>query len=127
MPPDDPNLRTPWLREQLSDWLMKLADRKWQEENWTKDFEDSELDDALDFFDDTGVLANPKGRVGSILVSEEEASALTTLKSALDTAISISASSDTEIIHSQEWDSVVSASREALTVMGHSSAREVGY
>ncbi|MCX5409834.1 hypothetical protein OHA37_39070 [Streptomyces sp. NBC_00335] len=79
----------------------------------------SGLDEALDFFDDSGVLAEPSGRLGFVLFDDVEVSAMTVLNSALDSALS-SASNDAEIIHSQAWGEVVAAAREALNIMGDS-------
>jgi hypothetical protein len=103
----------------LVEWLARLADAVWQEENWAGNDPGSfPLDDALDFFDDTGVLAEPQGRIGFVLVDEAEVLAMSTLNSVLDRAISTSALSDGEIIHSGLWGDVVEAAQEALIVMG---------
>ncbi|MFJ8532061.1 hypothetical protein [Streptomyces sp. NPDC093591] len=116
MPPDDVLLQTPWLRAQLIEWLVKLSDRGWQEGNWTS-AGDSAMDDMLDFFDDTGVLDDPTGRVGFILRDEREVSVMKDLNAAVDRAITSTAESDREIIQSQPWDTVVATAREALRVM----------
>ncbi|MGA6871300.1 SCO4402 family protein [Streptomyces sp. NPDC003509] len=119
MPPKGHNIQTPWVRSQLVDWLVKLGDRDWQEGHWvSQDPRVSGLDEALDFFDDSGVLVEPSGRLGYVLVDDEEVSAMAALNSALDSALSSPASSDEEIVHSQAWGDVVAAAREALTVMG---------
>ncbi|MCP3755661.1 hypothetical protein [Streptomyces sp. TBY4] len=108
------------MRAQLLDWLEKLGNRDWQEENWlSQPPGESGLDEALDFFDDSGVLAEPSGRLGFILVDDAEISAMTSLNSALDSALS-SASNDAEIIHSQAWGDVVAAASEALSIMSNS-------
>ncbi|WP_148016486.1 SCO4402 family protein [Streptomyces sp. OR43] len=118
MPPKDRDLQTPWVRTQLIEWLVKLSDQNWQEDNWLSvESNSSNLDDALDFFDDSGVLAEPDGRVGYVLVGDEEVALMNSLNSALDSSISSSASSDEEIIRSQAWLDVVTAAREALKVM----------
>ncbi|WP_443046279.1 SCO4402 family protein [Streptomyces sp. NBC_00335] len=120
MPPKGHDLQTPWIRTQLIDWLDKLGNRDWQEENWLRQPSGgSGLDEALDFFDDSGVLAEPSGRLGFVLFDDVEVSAMTVLNSALDSALS-SASNDAEIIHSQAWGEVVAAAREALNIMGDS-------
>ncbi|MGW3252456.1 SCO4402 family protein [Streptomyces fungicidicus] len=122
MPPDDTELRTPWLRDQLIDWLRKIGDRGWQEEKWTLTA-DSGLDHMLDFFDDTGVLDDPVGRVGFILRDEGEVHVMRRLNSAIDQAIQASPGSDVGIIRSQSWELVVVAAREALQVMAVDSSR----
>nr|WP_147437449.1 hypothetical protein [Micromonospora musae] len=76
------------------------------------------LDEALDFFDDSGVLAEPHGRLGFVLVDEEEVEAMQAMNSALDHAISVPSSSDAEIIQTRAWGDVVDASRRALVAMG---------
>ncbi|MCX4826000.1 hypothetical protein OG883_40710 [Streptomyces sp. NBC_01142] len=119
MPPKGHDLQTPWIRSQLIDWLVKLSDREWQEENWASQAPGaSDLDEALDFFDDSGVLAEPTGRLGYVLVDDEEVSAMAALNSSLDSVLSSSVSSDAEMIHSQGWGDVVAAAREALKAMG---------
>lgn len=121
MPPKGHDLQTPWVRSQLVDWLVKLSDRDWQEEHWvSQDPRASGLDEALDFFYDSGVLVEPSGRLGYVLVDDEEVSAMAALNSAFDSVLSSPASSDEEIVHSQAWGDVVAAAREALKVMGDS-------
>ena len=62
MPPKTAELQTPWIRAQLIDWLVRLSDKGWQEETWTpRDPGNPGLDEALDFFDDSGVLRNHAG------------------------------------------------------------------
>ncbi|MER8073127.1 hypothetical protein ABTZ59_33185 [Streptomyces sp. NPDC094034] len=116
MPPDDTELRTPWLRDQLVDWLAKLGDRDRQEVNWTS-AGGSALDHMLDFFDDTGVLDDPMGRVGFILYGEEEANVMGKLKYAIDRAIQATPGNDAGMIRSHTWETVVATAREALSVM----------
>ncbi|WP_432198782.1 SCO4402 family protein [Streptomyces sp. bgisy027] len=116
MPPDDRELQTPWLRDQLVDWLLKIGDRARLEENWVSPG-DSALDHMLDFFDDTGVLDDPVGRVGFILRNEGEVEAMQKLNFVIDRAIQGGPGSDVAVIRSQMWEPVVSAAREALRVM----------
>ncbi|GAA2417951.1 hypothetical protein GCM10010433_16510 [Streptomyces pulveraceus] len=119
MPPKSTELQTPWIRAQLLEWLVRLSDRSWQEENWTsRGPENSGLDEALDFFDDSGVLAEPCGRLGFVLVDEEEVAAMQALDSVLDNVISAPSLSDVEIIQSRAWGEVVDAARRALVAMG---------
>ncbi|MFF1257580.1 hypothetical protein ACFVZT_12220 [Streptomyces sp. NPDC058321] len=115
-------METPWLRSQLIDWLTMLSDRDWQERNWVLAAEEERgggvtLDAALDFFDDSGVLEEPDGRIGFVLVDEKESAAMAELNSALDAAISGPASSDSEIIETPAWSGVVDAARHALIVL----------
>ncbi|WLQ34335.1 hypothetical protein P8A18_13190 [Streptomyces castrisilvae] len=57
-----PGLLTPWVRDQLIEYLGRLSDRAWQKENWTsREAADDGLDEMLDFFDDSGVLGDPCG------------------------------------------------------------------
>ncbi|MFJ6568005.1 hypothetical protein ACIQNU_11305 [Streptomyces sp. NPDC091292] len=119
MPPKTAELETPWVRAQLIDWLVRLSDRGWQEENWMpRDPGNAGLDEALDFFDDTGVLAEPRGRLGYVLIDDEEVAAMQMLNSVLDLAISPPSSSDSEIIQTRAWGDVVDAARGALAAMG---------
>ncbi|WP_424886444.1 SCO4402 family protein [Streptomyces sp. SAI-126] len=116
MPPDHVDLQTPWLRTQLIDWLVRLSDGERREENWTS-AGDSVLDQMLDFFDDTGVLDDPTGRVGFVLRGEAEVSAMQNLNSALDRAITSPVRNDREIVRSKSWEAVVAAAGEALSVL----------
>ncbi|MFJ9119450.1 hypothetical protein ACIRJO_28395 [Streptomyces sp. NPDC102394] len=119
MPPEFAELQTPWIRSQLIEWLVRLSDRGWQEENWvSRDPGNSGLDEALDFFDDSGVLDGPSGRLGFVLVDEDEVAAMQALNLALDRAISAPSSSDAEIIQTPAWNDVVDAARGALVAMG---------
>lgn len=119
MPPDDPDVQMPWLRDQLMEWLRRLGSREWQEKNWPpRPRAMVGFDDALDFFDDTGVLDEPSGRIGFILLNSREAAALEELNQVLDEAITGTGMSDAEIIRSPGWDGVVAAAAHALTVMG---------
>ncbi|MET9219967.1 MULTISPECIES: hypothetical protein [unclassified Streptomyces] len=119
MPRKTANLQTPWIRAQLIDWLIRLSDRDWQEKNWmSRDQNNSGLDDVLDFFDDSGVLAEPRGRLGFVLIDEEEVAAMQALNSVLDRAISVPSSRDSEIIQTHFWDDVVTAAHGALVAMG---------
>lgn len=119
MPPKGRDLQTPWIRSQLVDWLVKLGDRDWQEEHWGDQVAGvSGLDEVLDFFDDSGVLAEPSGRLGYVLADDEEVSAMAELNFALDSVLSSSASTDAEVIHSHGWGDVVAAARKALKAMG---------
>ncbi|MGW0538021.1 SCO4402 family protein [Streptomyces sp. NPDC003032] len=118
MPRKDVDLQTPWIREMLTDWLGKLADRGWQEANWVNRASSSSgLDEVLDFFDDSGVLSEPEGKIGFTLFDEGEAAAMLALGVALDEAVSVSASSDVAVIRSPSWGAVVDTAREALRIM----------
>jgi hypothetical protein len=76
----------------------------------------------LDFFDDTGVLDGPMGRVGFILRDEGEVHGMRRLNSAIDQTIQASPGSDVGMIRWQSWELVVAAAREALQVMAVDSS-----
>ncbi|MFD3621066.1 hypothetical protein ACFWWT_38750 [Streptomyces sp. NPDC058676] len=118
MRPDGPELQTPWLRVQLVDWLDKLGDREWQEQNWRRVPKCApSLDNALDFFDDTGVLDDPYGRIGFILLNDREAAALEEFDSALERATAAGGDNDAEIIQSPLWEDVVRLAQRASAVL----------
>ncbi|MFE3142886.1 hypothetical protein [Streptomyces scopuliridis] len=75
------------------------------------------MDHMLDFFDDTGILDDPMGRVGSILRDEKEANVMGKLKSAIDRAIQATPGNDAGMIRSHTWEPVVAAAQEVLRVM----------
>ncbi|MGV9559217.1 SCO4402 family protein [Streptomyces sp. NPDC003401] len=116
MPRDDAELQTPWLRDQLIDWLLEISDRDRLQEDLASSG-GAAMDRMLDFFDDTGVLDEPVGRVGFILRDEGEVEVMRKLNSAIDQAIQESSGSDVGMIHSRSWESVMTAAREALRVM----------
>jgi hypothetical protein len=102
---------------------MKLSDRGWQEENWTNQPSSSScFDDALDFFDDSGVLDEPSGRVGYVLIDEAEVAVMVALNAALDTVLKGRATSFEEITRSREWTAVVEAADTALRTLRGSPA-----
>ncbi|MGW3649315.1 SCO4402 family protein [Streptomyces sp. NPDC000878] len=116
---DCTDVQMPWLRNQLVEWLRRLSSREWQEKNWLPVAQAGVgFDDALDFFDDTGVLDEPSGRIGFILLNDREAVALEDLNRILDGAVSGRGMSDEEIIHSAGWADVVAAAQRALVVLG---------
>ncbi|WP_412775054.1 SCO4402 family protein [Streptomyces platensis] len=122
MRPRDIDLQAPWIRTQLIDWLVKPSDRGWQEGNWVAHpSSSSRFDDALDFFDASGVLDEPRGRLGYVLVDEAEVAAMAALNSALDSVLTGDSSGDEERIPSQEWGKVVKAANEALRTLRSSS------
>ncbi|WP_329276507.1 SCO4402 family protein [Streptomyces sp. NBC_01451] len=112
---DGPDAQMPWLRLQLVEWLRRLCSREWQEKNWLPVAQAGVgFDDALDFFDDTGVLDEPSGRIGFILLNDRKAVALEQLNRVLDGVVSGRGMSDEEIIHSVGWVDVVAAAQCAL-------------
>lgn len=118
MPPKGEDLQNPWVRAQLVEWLVRLSDKSWQAENWTPDREGAfDLDEALDFFDDSGVLAEPEGRLGFVLVDDVEVEAMQALNYVLDRVLPQLPSDDTRIIQTQAWSDVVEAAREALAAL----------
>ncbi|MFF3547471.1 hypothetical protein ACFYXD_37270 [Streptomyces platensis] len=102
---------------------MKLSDRGWQEENWTNEPSSSScFDDALDFFDDSGVLDEPRGRLGYVLVDEAEVAAMVALNSALDSVLKEKGTSVEGVTRSRGWAAVVEAADEALRTLRGSPA-----
>lgn len=121
MPLDHTGLQTPWLRDQLIEWLLKLGGMSRPQENWDSPG-DAALDHMLDFFDDTGLLDDPVARIGFILRGEGEAQAMRKLGSAIDQAIQSNSGSDVEVIRSGPWESVTAMAREALRAMAVNSS-----
>ncbi|MEV0521878.1 hypothetical protein AB0I66_00485 [Streptomyces sp. NPDC050439] len=112
------HLRTPWLRTQLIDWLSTMADRDWQEANWSSaDANDSAIDEVLDSFDDTRLLEQPEGRVGYILADSREVAAMNRQRAALDATLSPTSPSDAEMVRSDGWRTVIAAARAAHEAM----------
>ncbi|MFH9861392.1 hypothetical protein [Streptomyces sp. NPDC017202] len=121
MAPDNTELQTPWLRDQLIEWLLKLGDRSWLQENWASPGS-VDLDRMLDFFDDTGVLDDPVGRIGFILRDEREAEIVRKIDSIIEQAIRGDSGGDVEMICSRPWGSVMAIAREALKLMAVGSS-----
>jgi RHS repeat-associated protein len=114
MPPDSANLSTPWLRAQLAEYLGSLVDEQWLSDGLRHSAESGgEFDQMLDFFDDTGVLDEPGGRIGYILVDETEAGLMADLGRAFDKALAISAAGG-RLEGSDPWRDVRVAARRAL-------------
>lgn len=108
MLPEPGDLETPWLREQLVENLRDLASPQWLDAALAGD--GHQLDWTLDFFDDTGVVDEPAGRIGFILLDETEAAALARLGAALDPALDDHAAG----AQSPVWQAVASAAQAVL-------------
>jgi hypothetical protein len=94
-------LEMPWLRELLLSALAQLAERE-----WSREANASELDELLDFFDDSAVLDDPPECVGLFLYDADEARAITRLAAELDRVIAIRGPA--------AWDGVAKAACAAL-------------
>lgn len=115
MPLERSDLQTPWIRAHLIEWLAELSDKDQQEAHWlSRNPGRSRLDEALDFFDDSGVLDMPQGRLGFVLVDAGEVAAMRTLNSALERVLSGRSSNDTDLLRNPAWDDVVAAAQAAL-------------
>lgn len=78
------NLETPWLRAELIQILRNFSDPMWLTRAMgDRSRPDRELAAAYDFLDDTGVLDAPVGRIGYLLLDEEEAAAMQELATIL--------------------------------------------
>ncbi|MFD3442620.1 hypothetical protein ACFWU3_34615 [Streptomyces sp. NPDC058685] len=116
MVPDGSGLEMPWLRSQLVEWLVKLADRSWQEANWAVVEPGYEsLDDMWDFFDDKG-LDRPEMSLGLLLKDQEEVDAIRELEASFHSVLQIPAEG-ADLIRSEGWGSVIAAARRALRVL----------
>ena len=73
-------LDTPWLRDELREHLARLADERWLEaETAASDGTSPELDEILDFLDETDVGDDPGSRIGYILRDEPDAAVIAKL------------------------------------------------
>jgi len=103
-------LETPWLREELLEHLATLSDPAWLSRAIDVNGRANDtMDPLLDFFDDTGVVEEPAGRIGYILLDQNEADALAMLGAAVDEALANPSV--------KRWHAVAAAAREALTVL----------
>ncbi|MEJ8639778.1 SCO4402 family protein [Streptomyces sp. MS2.AVA.5] len=116
MAPDGSGLEMPWLRSQLVEWLVKLADRSWQEANWAVVEPGYEsLDDMWDFFDDKG-LDRPEVSLGLLFKDQEEVNAMRELEASFQSVLQNPAE-DADLIRSEDWGLVIAAARRALRVL----------
>jgi hypothetical protein len=110
-------LQTPWLRQQLIEVLEQFSRLDWLIDSTGDGGFSQELDRALDFFDDTGVLDEPGDRIGYILRDQHESDAMETLSDCLSRLLATRDPTDCR--------RVVSAAGAALNVLssgGHSGA-----
>jgi hypothetical protein len=103
-------IETPWLRHELLEHLAELSDPAWLSRAIDVNGRPNDtMDPVLDFFDDTGVVEEPGGRIGYILLDQNEADALATLGVAVGEAL--------ENLSLDRWQTVAAAAREALAVL----------
>ena len=117
-------IKFPDMRKELLEHLAELADRKYQENCWVKKqcpvgIEYDELDYSVHFlFDDTQLSENPESMVGYCLNNEQEVKAISLVCRSLDQLFGKYGydKSDEEYISCPEWQYVIDAAREALSV-----------
>jgi hypothetical protein len=106
----DVQLQTPWLRDQLREHLERLSDGEWLVSVAPRhDPTDSQFEEILDFFDDTGVVDEPAGRIGYVLKDEGEATALAEFGEVLGEALNESVP--------ERWHLVALAARRVLEAL----------
>ena len=114
----------PEMRAEVIDAIRSLADRDRQERYWIRQefpsegyFEDLGLKVNI-IYDDTGVLREPSSRLGSILASDEEVTALRRLAEELNPIIDrLGDQPDAAYLQDPAWQNVIDRAASALSVI----------
>jgi hypothetical protein len=116
-------IKFPWMRAQLLDFLKGLSDYFYQKENWqvfregVKEYD--ELDYTIHFlYDDTDLASDPSSTVGYYLYDDNEVQAIRSIVSAIEVVFEKYGLelTDAEYIEKPEWMQVVKAASKALPI-----------
>ncbi|WP_373700935.1 hypothetical protein [Neisseria dentiae] len=118
-------LTLPNMRKELISYVDSLSDIDYQERVWVqKNFPSSNFYDDFDesihfFYDDTSLSEDPFEYIGSILLNNQEAEAVSSLISALDDIFSKYGLhlSDKEYIELTEWIHVINAAKKLKLIL----------
>lgn len=117
-------VRFPEMRAEVIDAIRSLADRDRQQRYWIRQefpsegyFEDLGLNVNI-LYDDTGVLREPSSRLGSVLASDEEVTALRLLAEELNPIIDkLGNQPDSAYLRDPAWQNVIDRAASALAVL----------
>ena len=117
-------LKFPSMREELISYLSGLSDLEYQYQAWVErsspGLDYDELNYTVHFlYDDTGLAENASDWIGLVLKDEKEARSVANVVSALDVIFDKYGTelSDKEYLEKKEWLWVVSASKDALSIL----------
>ncbi|OOW00167.1 MULTISPECIES: SCO4402 family protein [Pseudomonas] len=117
-------LKFPSMREELISYLSGLSDLDYQYRAWVErsspGLDYDELNYTVHFlYDDTGLAENASDWIGLVLKDEKEARSVANVVSALDVIFDKYGTelSDKEYLEKKEWLWVVSASKDALSIL----------
>ena len=117
-------LKFPSMREELISYLSGLSDLEYQYQAWVErsspGLDYDELNYTIHFlYDDTGLAENASDWIGLVLKDEKEARSVANVVSALDVIFDKYGTelSDKEYLEKKEWLWVVSASKDALSIL----------
>jgi hypothetical protein len=118
-------LRYPEMRRELVSYIKSLADKQYQQGVWLNgdlhpDIVHDELDYAIHFlYDDTILAKDPYALIGWILLSKEEAEAITRLIENLDLLFDKYGTEleDRDYLRKNEWLDVLQAAKSAETIL----------
>lgn len=82
--PAEADIEMPWIRDALVQHLERLAKPGWIESVTGPSGTSQEMDDILDFFDDSGLLGDPGQCIGVVLRNQDEALALAEIADVLE-------------------------------------------
>ena len=112
------------MREELISYLSGLSDLEYQYQAWVErsspGLDYDELNYTIHFlYDDTGLAENASDWIGLVLKDEKEARSVANVVSALDVIFDKYGTelSDKEYLEKKEWLWVVSASKDALSIL----------
>ena len=117
-------LKFPSMRVELISYLSGLSDLDYQYRAWVErsspGLDYDELNYTVHFlYDDTGLAENASDWIGLVLKDEKEARSVANVVSALDVIFDKYGTelSDKEYLEKKEWLWVVSASKDALSIL----------
>jgi hypothetical protein len=117
-------VRFPEFREEIIGAVRTLSDPEYQNQAWVRRETPPDVIEDFDMnihilYDDTTVLEDPHAAIGDLLKTAAEADALAKLAQVIDSMFERVGTdlSDEQYLVLPEWTAVVSAARDALSVL----------
>ncbi|MFF0579426.1 SCO4402 family protein [Streptosporangium saharense] len=125
------DIQFPSVREEIISSVNALANREYQQNVWAERkyphpgyYDDFSMNIHV-LYDDTNVLEDPEGAIGTYLTSHEEAEALANLYEALEALFTELGTelADIEYIKSDYWEAVVEAAVSASQTLSENNEK----